>query len=114
MRKFLEKYFGSLSYVVTITNVSGQVQYHSFGSIKEVDKFVIEVNDEKYWFVSEIEKKRVFDFIYNKCVHQRKLHFQNDSTEMVTVETVGKDNKSFVYDYSYLKIDKSLNNVKRV
>jgi hypothetical protein len=115
MKKFLEKCFGRLSYVVTLTNVSsGQIQYHSFDSIKSVDKFVIEVNNESYWFVSGIEKKRVFDFTYKKCIYQKKLHFQNDYTEMVTVESVDRDNKPFVYDYSYLKIDKSLVNIKRV
>ena len=114
MKKFLEKCFGRLSYVATLVNMDGSIQYHSFKSIKDVDKFVVEVNNESYWFISSIEKKRVFYFVYNKCVHQRKLFFQNDDTELVTVESVGKDDKPFVHDYSYLKIDKSLGNVKRV
>jgi hypothetical protein len=104
-KQLISKYIGNIQYVVTIINVSLSVQKHKFNTIKEVDEFVDEINNETYWMVQKIEKIRMFDFKYNKEIKHTPLHFQHDVvTEMYNLEN---------WDYSFLKKDKSLNNIIR-
>lgn len=104
-KQIISKYIGNIQYVVTIINVSLSVQKHKFNTIKEVDEFVDEINNEIYWMVQKIEKIRMFGFKYNKEIKHTPLHFQDDDvTEMYNLEN---------WDYSFLKKDKSLNNIIR-
>jgi len=103
--KYKSKYIGNIQYVVTIINVSLSVEKHQFNTIKQVDEFVDEINNENYWMVQKIEKIRMFDFQYEKNIKHTPLHFQHDAvTEMYNLEN---------WDYSFLKKDKSLNNIIR-
>lgn len=105
-KQLISKYFGNIQYMVTIINVSGQFQKHKFNTIKQVDEFVDEINDETYWMVQKIEKNRMFDFKYDKKIKHVPLHFKHDDvTEMYNL---GDHNCSF------LKKDKSLNNIIRI
>ena len=104
-KQIISKYIGNIQYVVTIINVSLSVQKHKFNTIKEVDEFVDEINNEIYWMVQKIEKIRMFDFKYDKKVKHTPLHFQHDAvTEMYNLED---------WDYSFLKKDESLKNIIR-
>lgn len=105
-KKILSTFFGKKEYVVTIVNVSLDINKHVFNNIKDVDIFVSEINNEKYWDVQKIEKIRRFDFVYDKQVVQSPLHFcVEDVTEMRNCEN---------YDYSFLKKHQSLKNIKYV
>lgn len=103
-KQLISKYIGNIQYVVTIINVSLSVQKHQFNTIKQVDEFVDEINNDRYWMVQKIEKIKMFDFKYDKKI-KHTLHFQHDVvTEMYNLEDC---------DYSFLKKDKSLNNIIR-
>jgi len=105
LKQLISKYFGNTQYVVTIINVSLSVQKHKFNTIKHVDEFVDEINNETYWMVQKIEKIRMFDFKYNKEIKHTPLYFQHDAvTEMYNLED---------WDYSFLKKDESLKSIIR-
>lgn len=105
IKQLLSKYVGNIQYIVTIINVGLEVQIHQFNTTKQVDEFVDEINNDTYWMVQKIEKIRMFDFKYDKKIKHTPLHFQYDSvTEMYNLED---------WDYSFLKKDKSLNNIIR-
>ena len=104
-KKIKSKYIGNIQYVVTTINVSLCIKKYKFNSIKEVDEFVEEINNETYWMVHKIEKIRNFDYQYNKNIKHSPLHFCNDTiTEIYNINN---------QDYSFLKIDNSLTNVSR-
>ena len=100
------KYFGKIEYIVTIVNVSLSIKTYSLYSLKDVDDFVISINNETYSDIQKIEKIRRFNFIYDKEVIHSPLHFcTKDITEMKNCNN---------YDYSFLKKHDSLDNVKLV
>jgi hypothetical protein len=106
IKQLISKYIGDIQYIVTIINVSLSVQKHQFNTTKQVDEFVDEINDDTYWMIHKIDKIRMFDFKYNKKIKHTPLHFQHgDVTEIVNLED---------WDYSFLKKDKSLNNIIRI
>lgn len=105
LKQLISKYIGNIQYIVTIINVNLSVQKHQFNTTKQVDEFVDEINNDTYWMVQKIEKIRMFDFKYDKKIKHTPLHFQHDVvTEMYNLED---------WDYSFLKKDKSLNNIIR-
>ena len=40
IKKFIQKYFGKIEYLVTIINNGGEIQQHIFYNIKKVNEFV--------------------------------------------------------------------------
>lgn len=102
----IKTYVGEIEYVVTIVNVSGEIQRHIFYNKQKIDAFVCEVNTEKYWCVQKIEKIRRYEFVYNHEIIHSPLWFNLDGvTEVNCVEN---------NEFSYLIKDKSLCNIKRV
>jgi hypothetical protein len=105
INKFKAKYIGNLKYVVTSINVSLSVNISSFNSLVELNEFVNEINNEKYWMIQKIEKIRTFDFKYNENIKHTPLHFYKENvTEIYDIED---------YEYRFLKKDNSLCNIKR-
>jgi hypothetical protein len=105
IKEIISKYIGRIEYVVTTLNVSGSVNIDRFNTIKDVDDFVISINNEPYWFVQKIEKIRKYNFKYNKNIIHTPLHF--------SMENVTETHNCNDYNYSFLKIDESLTNVTR-
>lgn len=104
-KKYKDKYIGNIQYIVTIINVSSQVQKHNFVSLGKLSEFVDEINNETYWMVQKIEKIRIFDFKYAKNITHSPLWFQHDAvTEVYNLNDT---------DYQFLKIDDSLIHVIR-
>lgn len=103
--KYKSLYFGNIQYIVTIINVSLSVKLHQFNTKKQMDEFVVEINDDTYWMVQKIDKIRKFNFNYDEKIKHKPLHFQHDDvTEKYNLEN---------HDYSFLKKDKSLINIIR-
>lgn len=100
------KYIGVIEYVVTITNVSGEIQRYIFYSVIKVNDFVTEINDNKYWNIQKIEKLRRQHFEYFHEIIHTPLWFQ---LENVTETAYVGDSA-----YSFLVKDESLKNIKRV
>lgn len=63
------------------------------------------INEDAYWMIQKIEKVRKFNFVYNDNVIHKPLHFFDDRL-CKRVENP-KINKKL----SYLKSDKTLNNI---
>ena len=103
--KLINKYIGKIEYIVTLLGVDGDIKKHTFKSIKDVDIFVYEVNNETYWDVQKIEKIRRLDFIYNKDVIHTPLWFN--------MENVTELHNCNNHDFSFIKKDISLKNIKR-
>ena len=91
----------SIEYIVTVTSVSGEVKMCTYKTIEYVYTFTDEINSDKYWFISKIEKILRLSFEYDKEVVQKPLHFRD---ERYTEEELG---------YSFLKKDPSLININR-
>lgn len=105
LKNIYKKYIGSIEYIVTLVNVSGEVQKDTFDTTKELDEFIVLINSNKYWSVQKIEKIRKYSFQYNKNIIHSPLFFSmNDVTELYNIND---------QDYSFLKIDESLTNVTR-
>jgi hypothetical protein len=105
IKQLISKYIGNIQYIVTIINVELSVQKHQFNNTKQIDEFVDEINNERYWMVQKIEKIKIFDFKYNKKIKHTPLFTQHNTvTEMYNLND---------WDYSFLKKDKNLNNIIR-
>lgn len=95
-----------IEYVVTIVNVSGEVQNHTFYKLKSVDAFVSEVNMDTYWDVQKIEKFKKYNFKYDKEIVHSPLWFK--------LENVTETHSCNKCDYSFLKKHDSLIHIKRI
>jgi len=104
--ELITKYFGKIEYIVTVINVSGSVEHHPFFHMDDVDSFVDNVNAEMYWDVQKIEKLRRYDIKYKKLVVHSPLFF--------SLEDVTETENLWGNDFSFIKKDKSLNNINRV
>lgn len=99
------KLFGNLEYVVTVVHTNGNITEMIYKSLKEVDNFIIEINNSTYYSIQKIEKIRKFKFEYNKTISHKPLWFRLDGvTENHNIDS---------HEYSFLKIDKSLIHVIR-
>ncbi len=107
IENFINKYIGKTKYIVRLINSEGTIEEYTLTIKKELDAFVIQTNEERYWQVQKISKRRELLFKYNKEVIHSPLFFSKKGiTEKDTIETG--------LEYSFIKIDESLINVKRV
>ena len=109
-KNLYKKLFGELVYVVTIESIYGERSIYEVNDIKIIHEQVNELNEDGQYhhMVSKVEKKRVYPFKYDKLIKHYRLTFAKDGlTEKVYSE---KDD----HIYSFLIIDKSLTNVKRI
>jgi len=105
-KTLLSKNKRKTEYNITTVNVNGNIKSFRFYSIKDVDNFIIEINNEKYWNVQKIEKLRKYKFKYNKEIAHSPLFFD--------LENVTENDIVNNQDYSFLKKHKSLENINRV
>ena len=106
IKKFINRYIGKIEYTITIVSTDGNVKHYNLSTIKEVDNFVIKINNEKYWNVQKIEKFRRYEFRYKKEIIYSPLFFcLKDVTESKYINNG---------NYSFLKKHESLNNIKYV
>lgn len=104
--KIYKRIFGEIRYVVTILCVGGEVQKLTTTSLVDVDKLVCDVNTETYQQIQKIEKIRVYDFLYKKEIIHSPLFF--------SIDGVTEQHQILGTKLSFVCIDKSLGNVKRV
>lgn len=106
IKNLYKRIFGEIRYVVTILCVGGEVQKLTTTSLKDVDKLCEEINSETYQQIQKIEKIRVYDFQYKKEIIHSPLFF--------SIDGVTEQHQILGTKLSFVCIDKSLVNVKRV
>jgi hypothetical protein len=105
IKTFISSIIGKLEYQIRIVSSDGTIKVLTANNIAEVDKLVIEVNNERYWQVERIDKIRRFKFTYHKQIQHRPLMFSHaDVTEPYTVNGI---------QFSFLQKSKSLSNIIR-
>lgn len=103
--KYKNRYIGEIRYEVRVINVYLEFKDYNFKSKKELDEFVISINNDMYCLILRIKKIRIYEYFYdNEIIHTSLCEYNDEITERCEFGD---------WRYTFLKIDKSLTNVKR-
>lgn len=103
--KYKNRYIGEIRYEVRVINIYLEFKDYNFKSKKELDEFVISINNDIYCLILRIKKIRIYEYFYdNEIIHSSLCEHNDEITERCEFGD---------WKYTFLKIDKSLTNVKR-